>query len=122
MKNQLTGLLSLTTLLLVACGGGTRGETNAARIAPAPTSATTSAKAPATTESPPPGAVTPVMNRGHRVTRTIDKDPDGDGIANRRIFITEVFDEAGMLLERIREDDFEADGIVDARNVTTFGE
>jgi len=27
-----------------------------------------------------------------------------------------------MLLERIREDDFEADGIVDARHVITFGE
>ncbi len=40
----------------------------------------------------------------------------------RRIIITEVFDKSGMLLERIREDDFEADGIVDARNVTTFGD
>jgi hypothetical protein len=58
----------------------------------------------------------------HRATRIIDKDPDGDGIANRRVLITEVFDESGMLLERIREDDFEADGIVDARNVTTFGD
>jgi hypothetical protein len=40
----------------------------------------------------------------------------------RRVLITEVFDESGMLLERVREDDFEADGIVDARNVTIFGE
>ncbi len=58
----------------------------------------------------------------HRLARIIDKDPDGDGIANRRVLITEVFDESGMLPERVREDDFEADGIVDARNVTIFGE
>lgn len=57
----------------------------------------------------------------HRVTRTIDKDPDGDGIANRRIVITDVYDDAGQLLETIREVDLEADGIIDARNVTTYG-
>jgi hypothetical protein len=69
---------------------------------------------------PPPTVSPPASGTAHRVTRTIDKDPDGDGIANYRIIITEVFDKSGMLLERIREDDFEADGIVDARNVTTF--
>jgi hypothetical protein len=57
----------------------------------------------------------------HQVTRTIEQDPDGDGIANRRSIITERFDDSGGLLERIRELDFEADGIVDARDVTRFG-
>ncbi len=70
----------------------------------------------------PPTVLPPASGTVHRVTRTIDKDPDGDGLANSRTIITEVFDKSGMLQERIREDDFEADGIVDARNVTTFGD
>lgn len=47
-------------------------------------------------------------------------DPDGDGIANRRIVITESYDAEGLLVELIREVDREADGIIDARKVTRY--
>jgi hypothetical protein len=65
-------------------------------------------------------AVANTAGREHRAKRTIDQDPDGDGIANRRVVITEIHDDAGVLLERIREVDFEADGIIDSRSVTRF--
>jgi len=115
MRQRLTGMV-LPALVLAACGGTTE---------PAPAvQARVAAGSPntATVVSPPTTLLPTASVASHRVTRTIDKDPDGDGIANCRIIITEVFDKSGMLLERIREDDFEADGIVDARNVTTFGD
>lgn len=56
------------------------------------------------------------------MTRIIVKDPDGDGIANRRTIITEIFDEAGVLRESVREVDLEADGIFDSREVTSYEE
>jgi hypothetical protein len=43
-----------------------------------------------------------------------------DGIADYRIILTEEFNAAGMLVSRAKEEDFEADGIIDARSVTSF--
>ena len=99
------------SLLLAGCGGAPddspRVET---RIAEAPS-------VPAVAHP----ALPATQSRGaHRTVNTIDKDPDGDGIANRRIIVTEVYDDRGALVERIREQDFEADGIIDARSVTHF--
>ena len=37
-----------------------------------------------------------------------------------RIIITDTFDAAGNLVGLVREEDFEADGIVDARGATSF--
>ena len=119
MRQRLTGMV-LPALVLAACGS-TTGPAPAVQVrvaAGGPNTATM-----VTPPTTPPTTLSPTASvASHRATRTIDKDPDGDGIANCRIIITEVFDKSGMLLERIREDDFEADGIVDARNVTTFGD
>jgi hypothetical protein len=112
MNTRPTNLLGLITLMLVACGG-VRDEAAPRRIGkpPAP------AAARALIGTAPPSARS---NGAHQVTRTIDEDPDGDGIANRRIIVTDSFDDSGMLVQRIRERDFEADGIIDARDVTHF--
>jgi hypothetical protein len=115
MLRRMTGTL-LSGLLFAGCGGTPEPPPDAqpevARLVPSE---------PAE-DSSPIARLPPASGTTHRLTRIIDRDPDGDGIANRRVLITEVFDESGVLLERIREDDFEADGIVDARNVITFGE
>ena len=105
MNLHLTGITRLAVLLLAGCG---RMEP---AVAPANTkpAAIIAAAAPESTR----------VEAERRVTRTIDQDPDGDGIANRRIVITETYDVAGVLVERIREVDFEADGIIDARSSTT---
>ena len=105
----------LSALLLAGCSDTQEPPTHAQ------TQVATRVSGPAE-KSPPVAQLPPASGTPHRLTRIIDKDPDGDGIANRRVLITEVFDESGVLLERVREDDFEADGIVDARNVTTFAE
>ena len=113
MNARRTVFPGLTALLLAACSGG-QGDTAVSMAAQSP--ALPAAIAPAPIRTPPP--ITTAAPQ--RVTRTIDKDPDGDGIANRRIIITEIFDASGALIERIREQDFEADGIIDARDVTHF--
>lgn len=56
-----------------------------------------------------------------RQVRTIEDDPDADGIANYRVIITDTFDAAGNMVSTLREEDFEADGIIDARVMTSFG-
>ncbi len=115
MHRRMTGTL-FSGLLFAGCGA----TQEPAQIAqPAVVS---QAPGEPTRVAPPPTVLPAAGGTAHRLTRTIDKDPDGDGIANYRMIITEVFNKSGMLLERIREDDFEADGIIDARNVTTFGE
>lgn len=53
-----------------------------------------------------------------RLSRTIEDDPDADGIANYRVVITDTFDAAGNIVSTLREEDFEADGIIDARHAT----
>jgi hypothetical protein len=70
----------------------------------------------------PAGTGPPVILAPRRATRTIGRDFDGDGIADSRVMITEIFDAAGTLVETIREEDFDADGIVDTRKVVTFDE
>lgn len=55
-----------------------------------------------------------------QVSRTIEDDPDGDGIADYRVVITDTFDARGSLVSTSRQQDFEADGIFDARNTTYF--
>ena len=55
-----------------------------------------------------------------RVSRTIEDDPDADGIADYRVVITDTFDADGNPISSAREEDFEADGIIDARSVTKF--
>ena len=56
-----------------------------------------------------------------RLSRTIEDDPDADGIADYRVIITDTFDAAGNLESTLREEDFEADGIIDSRVITSFG-
>ena len=70
-----------------------------------------------TAEAAPVAAPPP---REHRESRTIERDPDGDGIANYRCIITDTYDASGRLIRRTRDEDFDADGIVDARTTTTF--
>ena len=65
-----------------------------------------------------PGETPPVERR---VSRTIEDDPDADGIANYRVIITDTFDAEGNLLSTTRNEDFEADGIIDARSTTYLG-
>ncbi|HET9862139.1 MAG TPA: hypothetical protein VFP37_01745 [Steroidobacteraceae bacterium] len=116
MKQQVLGFLALAIVLLQGCEGA-RGDAPVieATVAASPPDTRVPVAAPA--PAPHPAASSALRS----LTRVIDKDSDGDGIANRRIIITEVFDPAGELVERIREQDFEADGIVDAREVTHFG-
>ena len=54
-------------------------------------------------------------------SRAFEDDPDGDGIANYRAIITDTFDAAGNLATTLREEDFEADGIIDSRVTTSYG-
>ena len=117
MNFHLPGIACLAVFMVVACH-----EPQAAPVrAPMDASVQRSIEhAPAVGVSAP--APMPARAERHRVTRIIDKDPDGDGIANRRIVITETFDDAGVLLESVREIDREADGIIDAREVTSYGE
>ena len=111
----LTGIVALAALLMAGCGGAPVDSASATTPSMSPARSEPVARATAT------AAVPAVQSRGeHRVTRTIDQDPDGDGIANRRVVITETHDDAGVLLERVREVDFEADGIIDARTMTRF--
>ena len=56
-----------------------------------------------------------------RASRIFEDDPDGDGIANYRAIITDTFDAAGNLAATLREEDFEADGIIDSRVTTSYG-
>ncbi len=58
---------------------------------------------------------------GRRLSRTIEVDPHADGIANYRVIITDTLDAAGNLESTLREVDFEADGIIDSRVMTSFG-
>jgi hypothetical protein len=107
-------MAALAALLVAGCGSGQ--ETAAKPVAgPARVSAD-----PASAVSFHPPASLPAPGGEHRISRIIDQDPDGDGIANRRIVITESYDAAGLLIERIREVDREADGIIDSRNVTQY--
>jgi len=55
-----------------------------------------------------------------RVSRTVEDDRDADGISDYRIIITDTFDANGNLVSTLREEDFEADGIIDARSTTWF--
>ena len=57
-----------------------------------------------------------------RQVRTIEDDPDADGIANYRVIITDTFDAAGNMVSTLREEDFEADGIIDSRVMTSFAD
>ena len=59
---------------------------------------------------------------GRQQVRTIEDDPDADGIANYRVIITDTFDAAGNMVSTLREEDFEADGIIDSRVMTSFAE
>ncbi len=111
-------MLGFAMLLTAGCEG--RGEVVAtppphaeSQLATSPAPATATALAGVS-------GLAPATRREQRVTRAIDQDADGDGIAERRVVITETFDDAGILLERIREQDFQADGIVDQRTVTHF--
>ena len=45
---------------------------------------------------------------------------DADGIADYRVFMTETFDAEGKLVSVTEEQDFEADGVIDARDTTNF--
>jgi hypothetical protein len=121
MTCRLTGLIGLTTLLLAGCAGA-QGDVSTTPHPPMPRSPQPDADAgniPVAASTSPVQAPVPGVRRAVRV---IDKDPDADGIADHRIIVTEVFDANGLLLERIREEDFEADGIVDARAVTSFAD
>ncbi len=57
-----------------------------------------------------------------RRSRTIEEDPDADGIADYRVIITDTFDADGNPISTAREEDVEADGIIDARSVTHYDE
>jgi hypothetical protein len=118
MNVLLTTMLGFALLLIAGCER--RGEVAAT---PPPEAASQLGSSPGRATAPEvPGVsgLEPPTHRERRVTRTIDKDADGDGIAERRVVITETYDDAGILLERIREQDFQADGIVDQRTVTRF--
>ena len=109
MRKWMTGLMILAALTLSACGradGGVVWQPNKAEPAPE-----------GTTALPEPETQ---ADAGYSVTRSIDQDPDADGIADSRLIITETFDAAGNLLSSTQEEDFEADGIVDSRFTTTF--
>jgi len=89
MLSRMTGTL-LSGLLFAGCGGIQEPPTNTQ-----PAVATRTAVVP-TDDSPLVANLTSSGDTTHRVTRIIDKDPDGDGIVNRRIIITELFDKSGM--------------------------
>ena len=70
----------------------------------------------------PDAALAVAPNKSERrQVRTIEDDPDADGIANYRVIITDTFDAAGNMVSTLREEDFEADGIIDSRVMTSFG-
>jgi len=68
-----------------------------------------------------PGEVPAAGPVDRRVSRMIEDDPDADGIANYRVIITDTFDADGNLVSTTRDEDFEADGIIDARSTTYLG-
>ena len=108
-------------LLIIAVGlagcGGALGAHDIAQPTPArvPTDASQSMGGPGAAL-----AAAPNTTEGRRV-RTIEDDPDADGIADYRVIITDSFDAAGNLVSTLREEDFEADGIIDSRVMTSFG-
>lgn len=55
-----------------------------------------------------------------RESRTVEDDWDADGIADHRVIITDTFDADGNLLMSSRDEDFEADGIIDSRGMTKY--
>ena len=114
MNPCLTTMVALAALLIAGCGSGQDNTKPVAKPTRVPAE-------PASAVSIRPVS-SPATGGEHRVSRIIDQDPDGDGIANRRIVITESYDAEGLLVERIRELDREADGIIDARKVTRYGQ
>lgn len=119
MNERLTAWMAIATLCFTGCDGAPIGD---APVRSTPAQASTAGLTARRAPEIPPGNVAPPLPTPpqRRMTRTIDKDPDGDGIANQRVVVTEIYDDAGALLQEIREEDFDADGIVDARRVTTF--
>ena len=69
-------------------------------------------------------AAMPVVHRSgdRRESRTVEDDLDADGIADYRVIITDTFDADGNLRLTTRDEDFEADGIFDARRLTKYGD
>ena len=112
-------MTGLTILWLLGCGGC------GARVAESPESTL----APAVVAGPAAVAEAELANVSRvlpaavasRASRTIEDDPDGDGIANYRVIFTDTFDAAGDLAGTLREEDFEADGIIDSRLSTSYG-
>ena len=106
-------ILAISTAFLLAGCQGAEGTAN-----PVP--------GPPAVARMSPGADTPLlMNRAmppgpRQVSRTVEDDPDADGIADYRVVITDTLDAEGKLVSTTRSEDFEADGIFDARNTTYF--
>jgi len=111
MCKWMTLLAILGSNVLWGCSGAQGAQETSPPAAPiAP---------PAAPRALPAGSPAPAERR---LSRTIEDDPDADGIANYRVVITEIFDPAGNLVSTWREEDFEADGIIDSRQVTSFSE
>ena len=117
MCKWMTLLAILTVSAMSGCSGAhgahDTAQSTASRVSPvALESMSVPSEAPAAAPDPP----------GWRQVRTIEDDPDADGIANYRVIITDTFDAAGNMVSTLREEDFEADGVIDSRVMTSFAD
>jgi len=104
MRKWMSGLAFLSVLPLGGCGMGAAGPSAMG----APARAEERQEAPPVAEMP---KTMPVVNQAgdRRESRTIEDDPDADGIPDYRVTITDTFDADGNLLLTSRDEDFEAD-------------
>jgi len=115
MRKWMSGLAILSVLPLSGCGAVDAGPSAVGGLA----------RAEVRREPPPLTQLAKAMP-AHRVgerreSRIVEDDPDADGIPDYRVIITETFDADGNLLLTLRDEDFEADGIIDARRTSYFG-
>jgi hypothetical protein len=115
MRKWLSGLVLSCVLTLSGCG-----IHGAEPVAGASDRLQARQDSPAVTEV---AEVKPAQRAGERrESRTVEDDRDADGIADYRVIITDTFDADGNLLLTTRDEDFEADGIFDARSLTKYGD
>lgn len=113
-----TALGFLVTLLVAGCVS--RDEPPQGSRSPAETPVPARLAMRTIDPLPLPQASPPAPSLAHTESHTYSKDRNADGIDDYRVTIVESYDAEGKLVSRTKEQDFDADGIVDSRNEVTF--
>jgi hypothetical protein len=106
---QVVVLIFIGCAALCGCSGARGNEESPQALSPTAVATVPRDSVPA------PAAAAPREER-----RLVERDINADGIADYLVVITDRFDAAGALVSRTREEDFEADGVIDSRTTTVF--